>query len=186
MNRPGVLFTLFDTAIGRCGIAWRGEAITGLVLPGPDEVSLAGRLAIPSGGTPPAAMPPASVAAIIRQIQEHLEGRLQDFSGVPLDLDRVTPFRRTVYEAARHVPSGQVITYGELARRIGRPVGARAVGGALGKNPVAILVPCHRIVGADGSLTGFSAPGGTGLKQRLLEIEGTPPGAAGKNARSPR
>ena len=82
------------------------------------------------------------------------------------------PFCRAVWKACAEIPKGQVRTYGWIARRIGKPKAARAVGQALGQNPFAPTVPCHRIVGADGRLTGFSAPGGVAAKRRLLEKEG--------------
>ncbi|MBI5211348.1 MAG: MGMT family protein [Elusimicrobia bacterium] len=84
------------------------------------------------------------------------------------------PFRQAVWKACAEIPKGQVRTYGWIARRIGKPGAARAVGQALGKNPFAPHVPCHRVVGADGSLTGFTAPGGLKAKLRLLRKEGAP------------
>ncbi|MFA6030357.1 MAG: MGMT family protein [Elusimicrobiota bacterium] len=82
------------------------------------------------------------------------------------------PFDQAVWKACAEIPKGQVRTYGWVARRIGRPKAARAVGGALGRNPFAPVVPCHRVVGADGSMTGFSAKGGVAAKRRLLLKEG--------------
>ena len=82
------------------------------------------------------------------------------------------PFYQAVWKACAEIPKGQVRTYGWIARRIGKPRAARAVGQALGKNPFAPMVPCHRVVGADGRLTGFSAPGGVAAKRRLLLKEG--------------
>ena len=81
-------------------------------------------------------------------------------------------FHRKVWLACARIPKGQVRTYGWIARQIGRPKAARAVGQALAKNPFAPHVPCHRVVGADGRMTGFSAPGGIGAKRRLLKKEG--------------
>ena len=82
------------------------------------------------------------------------------------------PFYQAVWKACAEIPRGQVRTYGWIARRIGKPKAARAVGQALAKNPFAPTVPCHRVVGADGRLTGFSAPGGVAAKRRLLQKEG--------------
>lgn len=90
---------------------------------------------------------------------------------LPLDLGGATDFEKKVWRAARKIPRGSVVTYGELARQIGQQGAARAVGRALGRNPVPIAVPCHRIVGANGRLTGFSAPGGVELKARLISHE---------------
>ncbi|MEK7747390.1 MAG: MGMT family protein [Elusimicrobiota bacterium] len=87
-------------------------------------------------------------------------------------MEKYTPFCRKVWRACAEIPKGQVRTYGWIARRIGSPKAARAVGQALGKNPFAPAIPCHRVVGADGSLTGFSAKGGLAAKRRLLVAEG--------------
>ena len=94
------------------------------------------------------------------------------WNSVALDLDAATEFHRKVYEVARTIPPGQTMTYGEIARRLGVPHEAREVGQALGRNPVAIIVPCHRVLGADGKMGGFSANGGVATKRRILEIEG--------------
>ena len=88
------------------------------------------------------------------------------------DMTRYTPFCQAVWKACAGIPRGQVRTYGWIARRIGKPKAARAVGRALGANPFAPTVPCHRVVGADGTMTGFSAPGGVKAKRRLLKKEG--------------
>ena len=92
------------------------------------------------------------------------------------DDDGVDEFRRRVYAATRAVGPGETATYGEIARAIGRvdPEGARDVGAALARNPTPIVVPCHRVVGANGKLIGFSAPGGLETKRRMLALEGAP------------
>jgi methylated-DNA-[protein]-cysteine S-methyltransferase len=110
-------------------------------------------------------------AAARRELDEYLAGRRTAFS-LPVDLRHVTPFQRRVLEAARSVPRGHVVTYGDIGRRIGRPGAARAVGQALGSNPVPIVVPCHRVLASDGSLRGYSGRGGLRTKRRLLELEG--------------
>ena len=99
-------------------------------------------------------------------------GETIDLSLIPLDLHGVSVFHQRVYEAARRIPLGQTSTYGALADVVGAPGGARAVGQAMGRNPVPLLVPCHRVLAADGGMGGFSAPGGVATKRRLLEIEG--------------
>jgi O-6-methylguanine DNA methyltransferase len=95
---------------------------------------------------------------------------------VVLDDGEVDAFRREVYAATRAIAAGSTATYGEIARAIGRtnPEAAREVGAALARNPTPIIVPCHRVVGANGKLTGFSAPGGLATKRRMLELEGAP------------
>lgn len=111
---------------------------------------------------------PEAFAAIGRQLDEYFAGRRRSFD---LDLDPAgTPFQLAVWEALRSIPYGTTTTYGEIAARIGRPGAGRAVGGAVGRNPLSIVVPCHRVVGSDGSLTGFG--GGLGRKTALLELEG--------------
>lgn len=153
-------WTSFDTPIGACGIAWSDRGITGVRLP-------PGRYP----GRPE--RPPVDVRAVIDRILAVLRGGHDDLVSVELDLDAVGSFEAAVYEAARSVPSGATTTYGEVARQIGQPAAAREVGQALGRNPVPIVVPCHRVVAAGGKLGGFSAPGGTATKTRLLAIEGS-------------
>jgi methylated-DNA-[protein]-cysteine S-methyltransferase len=103
-----------------------------------------------------------------RELDEYFDGRRRDFD-LPLDL-RVTPFSETVLRELALVPYGRVETYGELAGKAGRPRAARAVGMVMNHNPIPIVLPCHRIVGADGSLTGYA--GGLDVKRALLELEG--------------
>jgi methylated-DNA-[protein]-cysteine S-methyltransferase len=116
----------------------------------------------------------AALAPIVAQLQAYFAGELTDFD-LPLEL-RGTPFQRRVWSALQQIPYAQTISYGELARRVGNPKASRAVGLANGRNPVAIVVPCHRVIGADGSLTGYG--GGLERKVWLLEHEaGHRPGA---------
>ncbi len=110
-----------------------------------------------------------------RQLREFLSGRRVRFD-LPLDLSLMRPFQRQVLLAAAEVPHGKVTTYAALARRIGRPGAARAVGQALAHNPLPILLPCHRVLASNGSLGGYSAPGGVRTKSRLLALEGVHPG----------
>ena len=105
------------------------------------------------------------------QVLEYLSGRRRSFS-LAIDLRHLTAFQRTVLEAAQAVPRGQVATYGQIARRIGRPRAARAVGQALGSNPVPIVIPCHRVLASDGRLGGYSGRGGLRTKEKLLRLEG--------------
>ena len=112
------------------------------------------------------------VQRAIDRVLALLAGQRVDLADLPLDLSAVADFERRVYEVARTIPPGATMTYGEIARRLDAPAEARAVGQALGRNPVAIIVPCHRVLGADGSMGGFSAPGGVSTKRRILEIEG--------------
>lgn len=164
-------FTLFDTAIGRCGIAWGPAGLVGLQLPEADDGTANGRMRRRFPGLD-RAEPPQDVAVAIARIVAALAGKPDDLADLPLDFATIAPFERAVYAAARAIPAGTTITYGTLAARVGDPGQARAVGQALGRNPWPIVVPCHRITAADGRMGGFSAPGGTRTKLKLLEIEG--------------
>ena len=113
----------------------------------------------------------ARAGAAARQVREYLAGRRTHFD-VPVDLDAVTDFQREVLMAACQIPRGQVRTYADIARQIGRPKAARAVGQALSRNPVPIVVPCHRVLAADGSLRGYTGGGGIRTKEQLLRLEG--------------
>ncbi|MGW1023762.1 methylated-DNA--[protein]-cysteine S-methyltransferase [Streptomyces sp. NPDC002577] len=109
----------------------------------------------------------SAFAEIATQLKAYFAGELKEFT-LPLDLHG-TPFQRTVWEQLREIPYGETRSYGELAQALGNPKASRAVGLANGRNPVGIIVPCHRVVGADGSLTGYG--GGLERKQLLLDFE---------------
>ncbi|MEU8136745.1 methylated-DNA--[protein]-cysteine S-methyltransferase [Streptodolium elevatio] len=185
-------FTLFDTAIGRCGIAWGPQGVTRVQLPERDDATTRARLAAagPAGeagdagawvpgaaaGVPEASggEPPPEVRDAIEAIRALLRGEPRDLHDIVLDLDGVPEFNRRVYAVARAIPPGRTMTYGEVARSLGMPGAARAVGHALGRNPCAIVVPCHRVLAAGGASGGFSAHGGVDTKWRMLAIEGAP------------
>jgi len=162
---------LFDTAIGPCGIAWNEAAIAAVQLPETTPEGTRRRMLRHTGHSPETD-PPAFVRAAIARIQALLEGAQDDLADLPLDMEGVPDFHRRVYAVARAIPPGEVLTYGEVARRVGEPGAARAVGAANGRNPVAIIVPCHRVLAAGGKAGGFSANGGVTTKLRLLAIEG--------------
>lgn len=161
----------FDTAIGRCGIAWSGRGVAGVQLPEAHDGATRALLAQRFPGATECE-PPVAVAQAIDALQAALRGEPDRLHDIELDLHGVPPFEREVYAAARRIPCGSTLTYGELARQIGAPGAARAVGQALGRNPFAPVVPCHRVLGAGGRPGGFSAHGGLATKLRLLEIEG--------------
>jgi methylated-DNA-[protein]-cysteine S-methyltransferase len=142
-----------------------------LQLPEATREATAARLcrAIPDAMEAP---PPPSVGEAIAAVTALLRGESVDLSGIALDMTRVPDFHRAVYAVARAIPPGETLTYGEVARRLGDPGSARAVGQALGRNPFAIIVPCHRVVAAGGATGGFSAHGGAATKRRILAIEG--------------
>jgi methylated-DNA-[protein]-cysteine S-methyltransferase len=161
----------FETDFGRCSISWTQRGLTHLGL------SVSGRArtvrGLPKRPSPaPKSTPPAWVRKAARQIASHLDGRTRDLSWIPLDLTGRPPFHRRVYQALQRVGPGLTVSYGELARMAGSPAAARAVGQALARNPLGIVVPCHRVIASGGGAGGFSAPGGLRTKARLLAIEG--------------
>jgi len=163
-------FALFDTAIGRCGIAWGERGVAGIQLPeaGEEETRVRMLHRFPAAGE---ATPPPEVQDAIEDIVALLRGEASDLSTVALDMDGVPEFHRRVYDAARTIPPGETLSYGDIARRVGAPGAARAVGQALGRNPFPIVVPCHRVLAAGGKIGGFSAQGGVATKRRMLAIE---------------
>jgi methylated-DNA-[protein]-cysteine S-methyltransferase len=154
----------FDTELGRCAVRWTEAGVRGVLLP-----KIGGRHgpAIEEG-----AAVPRFVAEAIDGMTAVMAGQSRDLRDVPLDQRAIDDFRRAVYAATREIPAGTTRSYGEVARAIGQPDGARDVGTALARNPFPIIVPCHRVVAANGALTGFSAPGGLDTKRRMLELEG--------------
>lgn len=168
MDSAGV--ALFDTPIGRCGLAWGPHGLRGVQLPEADDEAALARLARRFPDLAPAVAD--EVAEEIGEIVRHLGGEPVDYRRVKLDFSGVHSFERSVYAAARAIPFGETRTYGALAAQVGDPLAAQAVGQALGRNPWPIIVPCHRITAAEGRTGGFSAPGGAATKLRLLEIEG--------------
>lgn len=160
---------LFETALGVWGIAWSDRGVARLQLPEADVAATEARLRS-AGGEP--AEPPPRIAAVIADLRRFAAGEHVEFDAVGLDLRAVPAFHRTIYDATRTLRWGETATYGEIAERIGSPGAARAVGHAMGRNPVPILVPCHRVLAAGGRPGGFSAHGGTATKGRLLALEG--------------
>lgn len=163
-------YCVFDTAIGPCGIAWSGEAIVTCQLPERDRDGTVRRMQRRHPQAPPMD-PPEWVARVIGRVQASLAGQKDGLADVPLDMASEPEFNRRVYEVTRAIPPGRTLTYGEVAQRIGEPGAARAVGQALGHNPFAPIVPCHRVLGAGNTGVGFSATGGVDTKLRMLEIE---------------
>lgn len=190
---------LFDTAIGRCGVAWGEAGLIAVTLPaGTDAATLAlldhhlhdrrddprppdarrdrarrapGE-ALVAGASAPGAVLSAEVARATSRMARLLDGARDDLADVRVDLSGVPAFHRRVYEVTREISPGATLTYGEVAARLGAPGAAQAVGRALGRNPVPIVVPCHRVLASGGAMHGFSAPGGIETKRRMLVIEG--------------
>jgi len=155
-----------DTAFGWVGIAKRGKYLVGLTLPmmGKNEAQAA------IGQTRGAVQQvDGDVDDIGSRIRAYFRGEVVEFDDLSLDPSLGTPFQRRVWRATRAIPRGETRTYGELARECGSPGAARAVGQAMARNPWPVVVPCHRVVGHDGHLTGFG--GGIDMKQRMLRLE---------------
>lgn len=178
MTRSGI--ALFNTAVGRCAIAWSERGIFGVQLPEASDAGTRQRLRAPSGALD--AEPPREVRDAIDAVVALLRGERPEadpLRALRLDMDGVPLFNRRVYEVTRAIAPGATLTYGEVAKRIGEPGAARAVGQALGQNPFAPIVPCHRVLAAGGAAGGFSARGGVATKLRMLLIEGAAFGAPG-------
>lgn len=164
-------YHVFETPLGWLGIAWSEKGLTQLQLPSHDRTATERRLqrrtidGVESD-------PPAWVAEIVEILKRYAAGEQVDFSSVPVDLAGIDAFRLAIYDAARKLAFGETTTYGELAARAGYPGEARDTGQALGQNPVPIVVPCHRILAAGNKIGGFSAPGGSATKEKLLNMEG--------------
>jgi methylated-DNA-[protein]-cysteine S-methyltransferase len=163
-------YSLFQTALGHCAVAWSDRGLVLVLLPEERESTVRARLArrLPEAHE---AEPPAEVTRARDGIVALLRGVPSDLSGVALDMSGVPPFDRRVYEVARAIPAGETRSYGEIAARLGDPSWARGVGRALARNPFALVVPCHRVLAAGGAIGGFSARGGVATKRRLLAIE---------------
>jgi len=163
-------YSLFETAVGRCGVAWSDLGIVGVQLPERHDPATTTRLLRRHPNTPEAT-PPEHIQHAIDAMVALLRGERRDLSGIALDLQDVPPFNQQVYAVARTIPAGGTMSYGEIAARVGDSSAARDVGEAMGRNPCPIIVPCHRVLAANGKLGGFSAAGGVNTKLRMLEIE---------------
>ena len=164
-------YMLFETALGRCGVAWGENGVRATSFPHETDAGTRKQL-FRRGSVAQEASPPSGIAKIIDDIAALFTGEKRDLSYVSLDMNDIGVFERDVYALSLQIKAGELKTYGDLAVVLGDVSLSRRVGQALGRNPFPIIVPCHRIVGADGAMTGFSAPGGAELKRKLLKIEG--------------
>jgi methylated-DNA-[protein]-cysteine S-methyltransferase len=165
-------YTVFKTQNGYVAMAWTSRGVSGLRLPAPTEQAAEAAILkrLPSAQRTP---PPQAVAHLITDIIRYFEGEKVDFSEVAVDLGAPTAFFSDVYAEIRKLGWGQTTTYGSVAKALGaEPQAARDVGQAMAANPVPLIVPCHRVLAAGGKIGGFSAPGGSSSKARMLEIEG--------------
>src|ERR1700687_3651623 len=164
-------YTIFDTGIGRCGIAWSDAGIVGVQLPEAREIETRKRLfkLYPDAREQ---RPPGDVEIAIEGIVALLRGEPADLSDVALDLSGIAAFNVRVYTFVRGIPRGETITYGEIASRLRLSGAVHAVAQALGRNPFVIIVPCHRVLEAGGYADKISPNGGSISQRRLLSIEG--------------
>lgn len=168
---------IFETALGKFGIGWTEAGIARVQLPGLETDGLAER--INRDGARPGE-PTRAIEAVVNLIEDYADGEAVDFSGVKLDLTGASAFNRRAYALLITIGWGETSTYGALARQLGDVNLSRAVGAAMGANPIPLIIPCHRVLASDGKPGGFSAPGGADSKLRMLALEGvsigTPPG----------
>jgi len=161
-------YCLIDTALGTFGLAWTDAGVARVALPGRDraktEIWISREPAEPG-------FPDGRFAALPDMIRRYAEGEKVDFTGVPLDLAEVPEFNRQAYAELLKIGYGETTTYGAIARTLGDVTLSRAVGQAMGANPVPLIIPCHRVLGADGKAGGFSSPGGVSAKMRMLALE---------------
>jgi len=168
-------FTLFETAIGTCGVVWNARGIVGVQLPETDSAATRVRVRrrYPTAGEAP---PPSHVQHAIDGIVALLGGEKRDLTDIVIDDSGQSDFNKRIYAVARKIPPGGTMTYGEIAERLGDKALSRDVGQAMGENPTPLIMPCHRVLAAGGKAGGFSASGGVVTKLRLLTIEGAQPG----------
>jgi len=164
-------YTLFATPIGECGLAWNARGICAVQLPEASSAATRTRL-LRKAPRARSATPPPVIRRAISAILRLLNGKSPELGSLPLDYGDATEFHRRVCEAARAIPAGQTLSYGELAAKLGQPGAARAVGSVMARNALPIIVPCHRVMAAGGRAGGFSAHGGINTKLRMLRIEG--------------
>jgi methylated-DNA-[protein]-cysteine S-methyltransferase len=172
MDRTTHHYLIFETTSGFCGIAWNSVGITCLRLPTKSAAAAERLLLRRAQGAEPGAPTPAVVEAVAA-VKRYFAGEETDFSGFRLDLGEQEAFFERIYAAARRVGWGHTTTYGALTKELGAgPEAARDVGQAMARNPVPLIIPCHRVLAAGGKIGGFSAPGGSATKIRMLELEG--------------
>ena len=159
-------YTRIDTDIGTFGLAWTDKGVRSVALPGGGRVESW----VSDEGAEPGT-PDGVLAPLPDMIRRYGQGEHIDFSNVPLDLTGIAEFNLNAYAELLKIPYGETTTYGAIARTLGDLALARAVGAAMGQNRIPLIIPCHRVLGANGKPVGFSAPGGVTSKMRLLALE---------------
>jgi methylated-DNA-[protein]-cysteine S-methyltransferase len=181
MSQAEQLYCVFETAMGFCAIAWSEAGVVRFQLP-TKSAEAADRLMRRHVFGAQKGAPTEDIAAVVAAAKRYFDGEEIDFSHVRLDLAGCNPFFAEMYAALRRVGWGRTTTYGALAKEVSAPrEAARDVGEAMAKNPAPLIIPCHRVLAAGGKIGGFSAPGGSKTKMRMLELEGVrvgPPEAA--------
>jgi len=162
-------YCVFDTALGAFGLGWTDKGIARAQLPGLSGDDMTNRI---GRGGAALAEPPARIDAVIALVRDYALGGRVDFAGISLDFTGVPEFHRRAYDILVTIGYGEVTTYGAMARQLGDVTLSRAVGQAMGANPIPLIVPCHRVLASDGKPGGFSAPGGAVSKIRMLGLEG--------------
>lgn len=172
MSGDGLHYHIFETRAGHCAVAWNASGIVRFQLPSQSAEAARGALfrRLPQAS---ASSPDDGVRAVIDKAQRYFRGEAVDFGETRLDLGRADAFFAQVYDTVRRLNWGETTTYGAVAKALGAgPEAARAVGQAMATNPVPLIIPCHRVLAAGNKIGGFSAPGGSESKRRMLEIEG--------------
>lgn len=176
-----MLISLFDTAFGTVGIAYTERAVLAIELPTESDEDTRGRLTqrFPAATFRQDLLTGEDVALQVaadaaRRVQALLAGEDVALDPIPVDVESSSAFNQQVYAVVRMINRGETLTYGEVARRVGEPGGAQAVGRAMAANPIPVIIPCHRVLGANQELVGFSATGGVETKRRMLVAEGCP------------
>ena len=170
--------TTFRTDAGWCGLTWTGTTITGLQLPSATSEDAAAGLRRRAPAAFGDSLPPTQVRTAIDTITRYFGGDKVEFDDFAIDISHRENFATRIYQRLRQIGWGCTTTYGALARDVGAgPGAARAVGRAMATNPVPLIIPCHRVLSAGGSLGGFSAPGGSATKRIMLRLEGVRIGA---------
>lgn len=164
-------FAVFETAIGACGVAWQRDALIRLQLPEGTLAATRRRLSAKLDAATEGS-PPDKVAAAIGKLERYFAGERIELDDIAIDLPGVGDFHRRIYAVTRALRWGVISTYGDIARQVATVGAARAVGQAMGRNPLPIVIPCHRVIAQSRKIGGFSAHGGAITKERLLAMEG--------------
>jgi methylated-DNA-[protein]-cysteine S-methyltransferase len=169
-DRAEAHFHLFDTAIGPCGLAWNTAGLIQVQLPEASEAATEARLGRIASASWSEALP-QEISDCEGRMRAYFDGEEIEFADITLDLGGANELTARAYTELRKIGWGQTTSYGALAKKLGKPHAARAIGAAMGKNPWPLIVPCHRVLAASGKIGGFSAYGGRATKRHMLQLE---------------